>query len=196
VGISFQLKTMKRANVDSLCIGIESLSDETLKDLGKSSNAKMNLWAIPRFRKAGFFVHGMMMIGGDGDTPESLRETEEWANHNLDSVQYFTPVPIPGTRFRQRVKDRGRVLTEAWELYDAQHVLLRPINFTPYELQLRIEEMYKSFYSIKNFVNRLKRSPKKKTSIALSILTLTGFRNKLFNNPQTSAYKEFLKSVS
>ncbi len=190
------LKALKGADVDMLCVGIESLSDETLKDLGKSSDAALNKWAIPKFREAGFFVHGMMMIGGDGDTDESLRETEEWANHNLDSVQYFTPSPIPGTRFREKNKADGRILSNDWSLYDAQHVLLRPVNFTPIELQLRIEDMYRSFYSIKNLGNILKNSPKKKTAITLLMIALLGGLGKLFNNPQSVAHKEFLKSVS
>lgn len=190
------LNALKEADVDMLCVGIESLSDETLKDLGKSSDAALNRWAIPRFREAGFFVHGMMMIGGDGDSDESLRETEEWANYNLDSVQYFTPIPIPGTRFREEMKAEGRILSNDWSLYDAQHVLLRPVNFTPIELQLRIEDMYRSFYSVRNLGNILKNSPKKKAAITLSMIALLGGLGKLFNNPQSAAYKEFLKSVS
>ncbi|MBU0958771.1 MAG: B12-binding domain-containing radical SAM protein [Nanoarchaeota archaeon] len=190
------MEALRKIGVDSLCVGIESLSDETLKDLGKSSDASMNRWAIPRFRERGFFVHGMMMLGGNGDTPESLRETEEWANRNLDSVQYFTPVPIPGTRFRHRMKEEGRVLTEDWALYDAQHVLLRPVNFTPIGLQERIEEMYGSFYSIKNLKNRLRNSSRKKTTIVLSMLALSGGLKKIFNNPQSVAHKEFLRSIS
>jgi radical SAM superfamily enzyme YgiQ (UPF0313 family) len=190
------LGALKNAGVDTLCVGIESLSDETLKDLGKSSDAAMNKWAIPRFREAGFFVHGMMMIGGDGDTTESLRETEYWANHNLDSVQYFTPIPIPGTRFRSDMETQGRILSNDWSLYDAQHVLLRPVNFTPIQLQLRIEERYKSFYSIKNLGNRIKKSHRKKTAIGLSLIALSTLGQKILNNPQSRAYKEFLSSVS
>lgn len=77
----------------------------------------------------------MMMLGGDGDTPKTLKETLTWANQNLDSVQLFSPIPIPGTPFYNKMEEEGRILTKKWYLYDGTHVVVRPENFTPYELQ-------------------------------------------------------------
>jgi len=190
------LEAMRKAGIESLCIGVESISNETLKGLGKLTTAELNKYAVPKFRKAGFFVHGMMMLGGDGDTIESLRETEEWANENLDSVQYFAPVPIPGTKFRQQMKEEGRIFTEDWFLYDAQSVLIRPKNISPYDLQMKITKMYESFYSYKNTLKRLKKSQHKKMSIAITLWAKNfGLKNVLFD-PQSKAHLEFLKSIS
>jgi radical SAM superfamily enzyme YgiQ (UPF0313 family) len=143
------LGLLRRARVTIACIGIESLSEETLKSLNKKVNAKRNRAAVKLFRKAGIWVHGMMMIGGDGDTEKSLMETRRWAQDNLDSVQYFTPTPLTGTRFGEAMKEAGRIITERSYLYDGQYVVLRPKHFTPYRLQNLIFDMYREFYSFK-----------------------------------------------
>lgn len=187
------MQALKKANINVLCIGIESINNETLKELGKPYTAEQNKRAIKILKKAGFWIHGMMMLGGEGDTPKSLKETLEWANQNLDSAQFFSIMPAPGTPFYNRMEKEGRILTKKWYLYDGQHVATRPKNFTPYELQKTIFNMYENFYSIKSSLKRLKHSPSK--IISLGILFYAKFNGrKILYNPQTSQHLEFLKS--
>ena len=189
------MSALKKANINILCIGIESINNETLKELGKPYTAEQNKRAIKILRKAGFWIHGMMMLGGEGDTPESLKETLEWANQNLDSVQFFSIIPAPGTPFCNRMEEQGRILTKKWYLYDGQHVVTRPKNFTPYELQKTIFNMYEDFYSLRKALKILKHSKDK--NLALGILIYAKFSGrKMLYNPQTSQHLEFLKEVS
>jgi len=141
------MKALKKANIKALCIGIESINDETLKSLGKPYTAQQNKKAIKIIKQAGFWVHGMMMLGGDGDTPQTLKETLKWAKENLDSVQFFSPIPIPGTPFAEKMEQENRILTKTWYLYDGNHVIIRPKHFTPFTLQKTLYEMYADFYS-------------------------------------------------
>ncbi len=186
------MQALKKAKINALCIGIESINDETLRELGKPYTAEQNKKAIKILKKSGFWIHGMMILGGEGDTQESLKETLEWANQNLDSVQFFSPIPIPGTPFYNRMEEQGRILTKKWYLYDGQHVVTKPKHFTPYELQKTISNMYKDFYSLRKALRRLKHSQNK--ALALEILFYAKFNGrKMLYNPQTSQHLEFLK---
>jgi len=141
---------MVKAGVTTIFLGVESISDATLRGYNKGVSAAKNKAAVKKLQEAGFWVHGMMMIGGDGDTPKSVRETLDWAKENLDSVQFLTPIPLPGTRFNKEMSEQGRLLTTNYYLYDGQHILIRPIHFKSYDLQTTILEMYKDFYSLRH----------------------------------------------
>lgn len=193
------LKALKNAGFKILCVGIEGLVDSTLKDLGKPYKAEQNKAAVAELRKRGFWVHGMLMPGGDGDTPEDLKQLKEWANRNLDSVQYFPIVPLPGTKFYEAMKEEGRILTHAWHLYDGHHVIVRPKHFTPARLQETIYEMYRSFYSPWESLKRLVKSPfwKWKLTIGASVYAnLLGGLKKVLYSPQSIAHLEFLRERS
>jgi len=189
------IHSLKIAGINALCIGIESINDETLQEYGKPYTAKQNKQAIKTLKKAGFWIHGMMMLGGEGDTMETLRETSVWLNQNLDSIQLFAPIPIPGSRLFNKMQEQGRILTKDWSLYDGQHVVTRPKHLTSYGLQKTIYDMYEDFYSVKNSLKRLKYSSNK--ILALEILAYTQVKGrKMLYNPQSNQHLEFLKSVS
>ena len=194
------LRLLKKAEVTIVFVGIESISDETLKSLNKKVDAKRNKEAVRLFREAGIWIHGMMIIGGDGDTEQSLTETARWARHNLDSVQYFSPIPMAGTKFGENMKREGRVLTENFHIYDGQHVVLRPKNFTPFRLQEVIFDMYREFYSFKESVRTaLKSASSLKWLYPLRKMLLYFYvkktLKKAINNPQTCAYMGWLRSI-
>lgn len=195
------LSLLARAGVSIVFVGIESLSEETLRSLNKKVDAERNKAAVRLFRKAGMWVHGMMMIGGDGDTEQSLAETAEWARHNLDSVQYFTPTPLAGTRFGEAMRREGRILTDRYYLYDGQHVVLRPAHFTPYRLQKIIFDMYREFYSLRESVRTAVKSacalkalyPLRKMLLYLYVKRVLA---RAFRNPQLCAHMGWLRGIS
>jgi radical SAM superfamily enzyme YgiQ (UPF0313 family) len=196
------LDLMWDAGIRVLCIGIESINNETLETYSKRVSAEQNKEAIKTLKEKGFWIHGMMMPGGDGDTPESLEETSEWAKKYLDSVQFFSPIPLPGTRMRSQLKEEGRILRndnyEMWHLYDGGNVLIRPKNFTPFELQKTIYKMYDSFYSWRNGLSKVLKSRDFRTAkVALGLLAYTKLKGKkVLYSPESKKHLEFLKSVS
>ena len=191
---------LREAGVTIACVGIESLSDETLQFLNKKGDAQKNKTAARLFRKAGIWVHGMMMIGGDGDTEKSLMETARWARGNLDSVQYCTTVPVAGTKFGEDMKRAGRVLTDEPYLYDGHHVVLQPRHFTSYRLQKIIFDMYRQFYSFGESVRAAARAACSLRMLnALRQLLMYFYVNKIlktaFKNPQVCAHLRWLLSI-
>ncbi len=191
------LTALKNAGIRTLCVGIESINDASLNSLGKPYSADENMEAVKTFREYGFWVHGMMIIGADGETPKSARETLEWAKTNLDSVQFFPLIPLPGALLYKQMEEKGRILTSDYSLYDGHHVVIKPENFTPYELQTTVINMYKDFYSPISTWKRLKHSPDKKLTLELLVYTkLFGGISNVTKSPQTKKHLEFLKSVS
>jgi len=188
------LSLLKKAGSFSVFLGIESINEETLRALNKKVDVKKNKDAVRLFREKGFWVNGMMMIGGDGDTEESLKETAQWAEKNLDSVQYFTPTPLPGTRLAEKMRADGRILAEEYYLYDGQHVVIRPNNFTPYGLQTIIFNMYKQFYSIGRTNRELWRPYHRVMKILIQILGMRTVRAAA-TNPQMIDYMTRLREM-
>jgi len=177
------------------------MDKDSLKEMKKGSTPEKNMEAVRRFRKAGIWVHGMFIFGLDWDTKESLNTTMDWAKHNIDSMQIFAPIPLPGTPFAKRMRNEGRILTERYNLYDAQHVILKPKNFTPYDLQIRILDRYEEFYSHKSrWGTKLLDFFKSPTKALIggfgvypyALKTLEG----LLRSPQTIEHIEYLKSLN
>ncbi len=188
-----------KAGVRTLYIGIESPNnDETLRDLKKPYTAKENRENIKRIRERGFWIHGMMMPGGDGDTLDSLEGMSEWAKENIDSAQYFPPTPLPGTPFFKRLENEGRILTQNLSLYDCQHVVMRPAKMTPFELQTKVNQMYEDFWSLKEMMKRVvKRKDYIGSNLGLIYFAhLKKIKDKVLYNPQMKQHLEFLKKVS
>lgn len=194
------LKALRKAGIWSVCLGIESVVDQTLKDYGKPASAEQNKEAARTFREAGFWVHGLMMLGGDGDTPESLKETSEWLNQNLDSIELFAPTPYQGTRFHARMQSEGRILTDDLSIYDGQHVVIRPNNLSAFQLQETITRIYESFYSWPRILQRTFNGPHKefihfKHNVTINSYVALRSISECLRDPQTRKYLEFLKSI-
>jgi hypothetical protein len=116
---------------------------------------------------------------------------------NLQSVQLFSITPLPGTRIHKQLQEQGRILTTDFSLYDAQNVVVRPKNLTPYELQKEIHRMYGDFYSPMKILRRFPKSPKQRSTLSLfAYLHLLGGKKDMLYSPQVLEHLEFLKSVS
>jgi radical SAM superfamily enzyme YgiQ (UPF0313 family) len=190
------LNAFKRANVRGLYIGIESIHDEALDNLGKPYSAQQNKDNIKKLKEQGFWIHGMMVVGTDSDTLETLKETSEWAKTNLHSLQLFPATPLPGTILFNKMKSEGRILTYDYSLYDCQHVVFRPKNLSPFQLQQEIYNIYTDFYSPMNILKKLPSSPKKKLNLGLlAYLHLLGGKEGMLYSPQSLKHLEFLKGV-
>ncbi|PIR16954.1 MAG: hypothetical protein COV46_06175 [Deltaproteobacteria bacterium CG11_big_fil_rev_8_21_14_0_20_49_13] len=150
------LKLMKRAGCERVCIGFESVNEETLKAFNKSSNVEKNTLAIELFHKAGISIHGMFIVGADTDTTANVKETADYAKKNrIDTVQFTYMVPLPGTKMTRRMEKENRVISHDWHLYDGHHVLIKPMLMTSPELVDAANDAWLSFYSFKEAFKHL-----------------------------------------
>jgi anaerobic magnesium-protoporphyrin IX monomethyl ester cyclase len=156
VGDPELLDLMQRSGCDRLCLGLESVSQATLDDYAKSQSVDDIVRAIATLRRYRIKTHGMFVLGGDGDTVQTLRETATFAlRHHIDSLMLNILTPGPGTRLYAEMNAQGRVLTTLWHLYDGQHVVFGPRHMTPDELQRETVHGYLRFYSTRRLLGYL-----------------------------------------
>jgi len=193
------LQALKDAGINILYVGIESIFDDVLTDLGKPFGAKQTKEAIETFREDGFLVHGMMMFGDDKDTQGRIMEASEWINNNLFTVQPFAYIPLPGTPFRAEMQKQERILTNEYHLYDGHGVIVRPKNFTPIGLQDSIDNLLGSFYSPDHEKNLDKILEKFQNDVVIGKLFYRQISRGIkaaLSSPQHKNHLKFLKEVS
>ncbi len=139
-----------------LSLGIESLSQEGLNSLNKSwvkvsETAKL----LQKIQRAGIAPATEMIIGTDGDTPQSILETAEFIIKNkIPAPKFYILTPLPGTEFYKEMKQNGRLLHEDYKKYTAASCVFKPIHFSPEELETSYMELYEKVYSFSNILKR------------------------------------------
>ncbi len=142
------LDLMYRAGCRTVMAGFETISDAALARIGKQAAAADCERAVAAFHGHGIAVHGMFVLGLDTDTRSSARDTADFARRaGIDTIQMMVQTPLPGTRLWNRIEAEGRLIPADWSLFDGHHVVMRPEQMTPLELQLTVLEAMKRFYS-------------------------------------------------
>ena len=139
-------------NAGTVFIGFESINPETLESYNKKQNVEDIKESIKHFHDKHIRVHGMFIFGGDGDTAESIKETVDFAlEARIDTAQFLTLTPLPGTDLFNQLEAEGRLLTRNWELYDGHHVVFQPKKISALKLQEEATNAHKKFYSMRNW---------------------------------------------
>lgn len=146
-----------KAGCIALFVGFESLNQEALAAMGKVTNTATSYLENARvFRDNGIGILGSFVLGTDSDTPEVfprlLRFCEE---ARLEAAIFPILTPYPGTEVRRRLEAEGRILSDAWEDYDMEHVTFRPKLMSPGELQDGYDWLNRSFYSFGSMYRRI-----------------------------------------
>ena len=148
------VEQMRSTGCKTVYIGFESINPQSLKEIKKGQTVADIKHSIKVFKDNGINVHGMFMFGSDSDQKEIFRLTSSFCKENgLTSVQYLILTPLPGTVFYRKIEKEGRLLHKNWEFYDALHVVFKPRNFTPAELQQGMIDCFSDFYSYSNALN-------------------------------------------
>lgn len=150
------LRLLRETNCYAVYVGFESANPAALRAYRKRQRVEQMREAIAAFQSAGIRIHGMFILGADQDTPASVAETVRFASAaRLDSVQFLTLTPLPGTETFRELEEADRLLTRDWSLYDGAHAVFRPRNMTAEELQREWYRAYLSFYSRRSILGRL-----------------------------------------
>ena len=110
-----ELLTMaRRAGVKSIVYGIESGSQKMLDIMNKKTTVADNERAIRLTKKAGIACIADVMMGLPGETPETMRETEEFLLRTKPIVGHIPLFyPLPTTRAYEEAKSLG-ILRGSW----------------------------------------------------------------------------------
>ncbi len=154
------MELMARSGCKGLLLGLETVSDASLKDARKSFNASVTYKSlIADLHHLGIAIQGCFVFGLDHDTPDVFDATVEFAiDAGVDLPRFSVLTPFPGTPLHQRLAADGRILSRNWELYDGQHVVFRPARMTVAELAAGHERAWKQVYRWRAMGQRLWRA--------------------------------------
>ena len=93
------LRHIKQAGCYSIAYGIESGSPEILNTLDKGISLEQVEEAVRLSHEVGLQTIGYFMIGSPGESPETIRQTIQFAKKlKLDFAQFSVTTPFPGTK--------------------------------------------------------------------------------------------------
>lgn len=142
------LRIMKQSGLRLVMVGIESGSDEILKNIRKGITTDQSRKFVRTCRKLGIAVHATFMVGLPGETRETIRRTIAFAKQlDPDTLQVSIATPYPGTEFyRQAVKNnwlRKDTLVSGLGVQQASHEYK---HLSKEEIFDALEMFYRRFY--------------------------------------------------
>ena len=147
------LDLMEETGASMVHIGFESINPKTLEEYKKNLTPDEIEQTIREFHKRGIRIHGMFIVGGDEDDPQTASRIVDFAlDQKLDTIQLLMLTPIPGTPLFEDLKENNRLLSAGWEYYDGHHVVHNPAQMTPYELQSSVIKEMARFYSFRQLM--------------------------------------------
>jgi radical SAM superfamily enzyme YgiQ (UPF0313 family) len=150
------LELMRRSRCYMVYLGLESVDQATLDHFEKSQTVDDIVKAVDTLHAYGVRSHGMFVLGADTDTVQTVRDTVRFClDHSIDTVMLNILTPLPGTQQYAEMESEGRIFDHEWHHYDAHHVVFRPRNMTPFELQKEVLGGYARFYSVRNMLRCL-----------------------------------------
>ena len=156
------MKLSKEAGCVSWLIGFESISQETIDEIGKKTNKVADYFkAVENIHNHKMAVIGCFMFGFDTDKPTIFDETlDAIKKMKIDICDFCVLTPFPGTPIFNRLENEKRILTKEWKSYNLKTVVFQPKQMTPDEINIGLQKMYTEFYSLHYTVKRIIRGLK------------------------------------
>jgi len=154
------VRLSKEAGCVAWLVGFESVSQNTVDSIGKTTNLVAEYGqAVRNIHKNHMVVIGEFIFGFDTDTKEVFKHTFTMIQDlEIDTADFTILTPFPNTPLFKKLDKAGRILTKDWSIYDLGHVVFTPNHMTSTELQHGVQWMYAEFYQLPFVIKRLMRS--------------------------------------
>jgi anaerobic magnesium-protoporphyrin IX monomethyl ester cyclase len=148
------LSLLKKAQINTLYMGLESFDNNVLKLLNKAQTQEGLRKSLEKIKAHGLRVLGSFVMGSDEDTVESIRSTIDSAIE-VD-IDYTALFPLSGyPEYNSPNIKINRFFLPTWDRLDGTFVMFLPKNMKPSTLQREINRAYKKFYSPRQVLRRL-----------------------------------------
>jgi len=157
------IKKMARAGFWSFFCGIESFNQKSLNNIDKRVNFKDIIKSIQILHENNILIVGSLLIGADLDEIEEDTEVmiKIVKKLDIDFPIYSVMTPLPGTKFRDLIIQKGYLLSEDWSQYNFTTAVNR-LNYLSKEKleELLLKAYYNAYFnrSWKDTILRLLRS--------------------------------------
>ncbi len=131
------LRLMSEAGCLNLHVGFESGDSDVLGGSHKGIGIERMEQFVRDAKAAGLHIHGDFLMGLEGETPNSLKTTTEWATSlDVDTAQFQVVIPLEGTPLYRSLADKGW-LKDGYPNYP---------GLSPEQLHSMARKAYRSFY--------------------------------------------------
>lgn len=151
------LKLANEAGCVGWVIGFESISQKTIKNIGKTTNnVEEYASSVRKVHEYNMYVNGSFIFGFDTDTKDVFNTTLDAIKYiEIDNPLVFPLVPYPGSLVFEKFDSEGRILTKNWNRYNFEDVVFQPKNMTREELLQGIFNLDDELYSTSNTMRRI-----------------------------------------
>ncbi|MBW2093018.1 MAG: cobalamin-dependent protein, partial [Deltaproteobacteria bacterium] len=122
------LEKMKEAGCTDICFGVETGNKEILKTINKGTTIEQVVAAVTMCKEAGINPIASFILGLPGETPDTLKETMDFALRLKDlgaDYGFHLLAPFPGTMVRKESDKYGiKILTNDWTQYHANRAIV------------------------------------------------------------------------
>ncbi|MCX5773777.1 MAG: DUF4070 domain-containing protein [Fusobacteria bacterium] len=149
------MQLMSQANFNKVFLGIETPSEEGLKECDKVQNMKINLIdAVRKIHNNGIAVMGGFIVGFDSDTPEIFPTMETFIQETgIVTAMVGILQPLPLTRLWDRLVAEGRVIRDSTGENKGEVHFIPTMGIEP--LQKGYKELLSFIYAPKNYYKRI-----------------------------------------
>lgn len=158
-----------------LLLGFEDVAQETIHGINKGcNNVDEYKRVVSELHQRGISINGTFMFGMDGQDTDSFKRTVDFVHEvKIDLPRYAIYTPFPGTPVYSRMEKEGRILSRNWALYDAQHVVYKPMNMTPDQVVEGQLWAWEQTYKMSSILHRVIR---KNTNPLIGMVSNLGYK--------------------
>jgi len=144
------LKKLKDGGLRLLLVGYESGNQQILHNIKKGLRIEVAEKFTRDCHELGIKIHGTFILGLPGETPETIRETIEYAKRiNPHTIQVSLAAPYPGTFLYNQAVQNGWLDAANAELVTEDGIQVAPLHYPHLshdEIFQSLEGFYKEFY--------------------------------------------------
>ncbi len=147
----------KQAGCMGWLIGFESVSQQTMNEVGKKTNRVTEYQkVVNNIHSHHMLVIGDFMFGFDTDSPSVFSDTLPVIRRlHIDVADFSILTPFPGTQVFDQFEKENRILTHDWSKYNMHSVVFQPKQMTAEQLKAGVKYLYQQFYHPFDSVKRI-----------------------------------------
>ncbi|MBN1695106.1 B12-binding domain-containing radical SAM protein [candidate division WOR-3 bacterium] len=151
------LDAVAESGCKGLLIGFETISPDSLKEIHKNPKIVTKYSDLLRnLHDNGIRVNGTFLFGTDHEDKGVFERTVEFIDKiKIDLPRYSVFTPYPGTPIFKKLEEEKRIIEYDWSMYDVEHVVYKPKNMKPEELEEGLHWAWRETYKLKSVLGRL-----------------------------------------
>ncbi|MEE9377518.1 MAG: radical SAM protein [Candidatus Lokiarchaeia archaeon] len=159
------VKTMADAGFWLLFIGIESASEESLKEMKKQISFNTVLKAIEIIHKNRIVVIGNLILGIDLNATEEdiKKEIQFMKKVDVDVLSYVILTPYPGSITLEELEEKNLVITKDWSRYTSFNPVIKTRQLSPVKLHNLLLYSFHELGYFRSYLATSKRIIKKRS---------------------------------